>query len=145
MNEQHEPRGEWMTQLTAGPDTALKDLPSSTGDSAGIFTIWYRGRLVAYGCAGDTTETKPSNFRQADGVRGRIRGVLRQPGRPLQRRLHERFPEDWALAGGPTDEKRAANLLRLRGRCRIVRFESGEDARVALEFLDRQLAGLLRA
>jgi hypothetical protein len=134
-----------MVQLTAGPDTAIKNLPSSTGDSAGIFTIWYRGRLVAYGRAGDTKETKPSNYRQADGVRGRIRGVLRQPGRPLQRRLHERFPEDWASAGGLTDEKRATNLLRVRGRCRIVRFESGEAARVALEVLDGELARLLQA
>lgn len=133
---------EWFEALTSGPAFALADLPPSTGDVAGVFTIWYRGQLVHRGYALSTDETKPSNSAQADGVRGRMRGVTRQPGRPLQCRLAEHFPEDWATASG-ADQARARELLRARGRCRVVRFESGAEARHVLDLLRSALDGLL--
>ena len=133
---------QWFDLLTNGPDASLEGLPTGTGDSAGIFTIWYRDELVEFGLATDTAETKPSNFRQADGVRGRVRGLTRQPGRPLQRRLQALFLEDWAASGEQSDQKRAAELLRSRGRCRIVRFESGDAAHAALQALEDRLGDL---
>jgi hypothetical protein len=122
---------EWFETLTSGPALALADLPASTGDTAGVFTIWYRGQLLHRGYAISTAETKPSNFAQADGVRGRMRGLTRQPGRPLQQRLAQHFPEDWAATFG-TDQARARELLRAHGRYRVVRFETGHEARAVL-------------
>lgn len=132
-----------LTELTEGTSTALSALPTSTGDTAGVFTIWYRDALVAYGYATSTAETKPSNAAQADGVRGRVKqGIARQPGAPLQRRLHKHFPQDWqATSGG--DKARARELLRDRGRCRIVRFETGAEAQEALDQLRPELETLL--
>lgn len=133
---------ELLKQLTEGTSTALSALPTSTGDTAGVFTIWYRDAVVAFGYATSTDETKPSNAAQADGARGRVKGLTRQPGAPLQRRLHRHFPQDWQAVFG-ADQARARELLRERGRCRIVRFDTGAEAQEALEHLRPELETLL--
>lgn len=133
-----------LEQLTTGPSTALSDLPTSTGDIAGVFTVWYREALVAFGYATSTAETKPSNSAQADGVRGRVNGLTRQPGAPLQRRLQKHFPTDWQAASG-SEQARAREMLRAQGRCRIVRFDTAAESQEVLERLRPQLEVLLLA
>ena len=134
------PTADLFDRLVNGPDEAIGALPTSTGDVAGVFTIWYQGELVHFGRATDTADTKKTNDAQADGVRGRVKSVARQPGPPLQRRLQRRFPADWAAATGTNDQKRASDLLQTRGRCRIVRCDSTDEAHAAY----RELVGRFR-
>lgn len=134
-----------LQMLTVGPCEMLADLSANTGDTAGVYTVWYRDRLVSFGRAGDTRETKPSNSKQADGVRGRVRGLTRQPGKPLQLRLEMSFASDWAASTAPNDQKRATDLLRTQGSCRIVRFDSGDASAAALATVEDRLADLLIA
>src|SRR6185437_12936042 len=66
--------------LTQGAPTRLRDLKRGTGGPAGIFLIWYRDQPLFLGRARKAArEAKASNRTEADGVRGRLRGITRQP------------------------------------------------------------------
>lgn len=130
------------SELTHGPSVAIGDLEAGTGDAAGVFTLWVGDDLVYYGRASHSNEAKPSNRKQADGVRGRVRVVARQPGAPLQRRLAACAPELWASVAEDSDRKRASRILLDHG---TVRFDSGDEAEEALasirDELDEMLGG----
>jgi hypothetical protein len=129
----------------AAPNGSSRELLSSirpgSGGPAGVFTIWYHGTLLYAGrsrvAAG---EGKASNLSQADGARGRLRGVLRQPPKSLQQRLRLSFPDEMTRAEGVTDRERAAFLLRKSGTFRVVEVASGAAAEALfahlLEHLD---------
>lgn len=133
---------DWWTRLVSGPTERIGSLPASTADEAGVFTIWYRGVLVHYGRAGNAAESRASNHQQADGARGRVRSLARQPGRPLQRLLADNFPEDWQSVNESTDVSRARALLRRDGECRIMRFGSRHEAETAYDSVASRLAQL---
>ena len=105
--------------LTHGVPTRLRDLKRGTGGPAGIFLIWYHNQPLFLGRARKAAnEAKPSNRVEADGVRGRLRGITRQPTASITKALVEHFPSDL--------EKGAAAALKLHGTCRYVELASGE-------------------
>src|SRR5699024_2236659 len=98
--------------LIIGPSRLLSEIPDTLGGRAGVFTIWYRDRLVFLGRARlSADEARESNSAQADGVTGRLRSLRRQPPIGVQRVLKQRFPDDFNRAAGESDEKRAVELL----------------------------------
>jgi len=108
-----------VNRLTKGPTTRLRDLKRGTGGPAGIFLIWYRNRPLFLGRARKAAkEAKPSNRGDADGVRGRLRGITRQPTASIRQALVQHFPSD--LEKGP------AAALKEHGTCRYVELASGD-------------------
>jgi 8-oxo-dGTP diphosphatase len=105
--------------LTEGPAMRLRDVKRGTGGPAGIFLLWYRDRPLFLGRARKAaSESKPSNRGQADGVRGRLRGIRRQPTASIVQALEEHFPDDAAFG--------TAAALTNHGTCRYVELASGE-------------------
>jgi len=105
--------------LTEGPTTRLRDIKRGTGGPAGIFLLWYRDRPLFLGRARKAArESKPSNRGEADGVRGRLRGIRRQPTASIERALEQHFPDDAALG--------AAAALTNHATCRYVELASGD-------------------
>ena len=105
--------------LTEGPMTRLRDIKRGTGGPAGIFLLWYRDRPLFLGRARKAArESKPSNRGEADGVRGRLRGIRRQPTTSIVRALEQHFPGDASLG--------AAAALTNHAWCRYVELASGE-------------------
>jgi hypothetical protein len=134
--------------LLGGPSSLLSEIPETLGGRAGVFTIWYRDRLVFLGRARlAADEARQSNSGQADGVTGRLRGLRRQPPVGVQRVLKERFPDDFNRAAAANDEKRAVELLS-NARCRYIETSSGEAAQrlfaAVKERLDRDGGGSSR-
>jgi len=105
--------------LTDGSLLRLRDLKRGTGGPAGIFLIWYREQPLFLGRARKAArEAKASNRTEADGVRGRLRGITRQPTASIKQALIQHFPTD--LGKGP------AAALAEHGACRYVELASGE-------------------
>lgn len=115
--------------LTTGPTEAVTDLGTGTDDQPGVFTLWIGDNLVYYG--------------RGSGVAGRARRVANQPGAPLQRRLAAQHPKLWSAGDESSDQKRASEIIKDRGRVRIARFESGNKAEEALDTVSDQLDALI--
>ena len=118
-----------LAALTSGPTEAVTDLETGTDDQPGVFTLWIGDNLVYYG--------------RGNGVAGRARRVATQPGAPLQRRLAAQHPKLWSARNESSDQKRASELIKDRGRVRIARFESGDEAEQALGTVSDQLAAFI--
>lgn len=115
--------------LVEGPTLRLADVQRTTGGPAGVFTIWYRDALLYLGHARHSAEeAKLSNRRQADGARGRLVGVRRQPPKSLQRVFAEHFTSEFGSTSGGSNEKRSAVLLNQHGVYRLVETVNGRDA-----------------
>ena len=76
------------------------------------------GRCSSAAPARRRGEAKPSNRGEADGVRGRLRGIRRQPTASIVRALEQHFPDDAALG--------VAAVLTNHGECRYVELASGD-------------------
>ena len=118
-----------LATLTSGSTEAVIDLEAGSDDQPGVFTLWIGDNLVYYG--------------RGSGVAGRARRVANQPGAPLQRRLAAQHPKLWSDRNESSDQKRASELIKDRGRVRIARFESGGEAEQALDTVTDQLDELL--
>ena len=123
----------WMVAMAStlvdGPMVDLGAVPRMTVGAAGVFTIWYRDPLLFVGHARNAAgEARPSNFGQADGARGRLAGVRRQPPVSVQRALGKFFAQEFKAAPGPNDQKRAAALLERHAKYRMVETSSGPEA-----------------
>lgn len=128
----------YLAALLDGDATPLTAIRAATGGRTGVFTIWYRGELLYLGRSyGDPRHT---DNPQADGVTGRIRGATRQPPVSIQRALASNWPQDWASAPGPTDQKRASYLLQAHGECRYVRLPSRAETEAVYHDVDEHLA-----
>jgi hypothetical protein len=117
--------------LTSSPVVRLAAVPSGRGGPAGVFALKYRGdsRWMYLGRAKLAAgEGKKTNLNQADGVTGRLVGVLRQPPARVQRALADNFPADWQQAVGDDDQKRTSWLLGQYGYCQWTETASGPQA-----------------
>jgi hypothetical protein len=120
-----------LSLLMSGAPIRLADVPVGLGGPAGVFTLWYRDddRVLYLGrskvAAGEGRRT---NFDQADGVTGRLRGIRRQPALSIQRTLAHEFPNDWKSVVGVSDQCRASMLLVQHGSCRWVETDTGPQA-----------------
>lgn len=94
-----------------------------------MFTLWIGDNLVYYG--------------RGSGVAGRARRVVNQPGGPLQRRIEAQHPKLWSARTESADQKRASEILKDRGRVRIARFGSGDEAEQALDAAVARLDDLI--
>jgi hypothetical protein len=93
-----------------------------------VFTVSYKDRLIFNGRSTRAAgEAKPTNRRQADGVRGRPCSVRKQPPITIQRRLRRWFPSDMEGVTG-TEEYRAHELLLRAGSCQWFETASGDQA-----------------
>lgn len=126
--------------LVDGPTGDLVKVPRMTGGAAGVFTIWFKGKLLFLGHARNAAEeAKESNWDQADGARGRLVGVRRQPTASIQRALKHFFPEEFFAAEGLTEQKKAATLLKQQGKYRMVETDSGPEAVELFGYMKRWL------
>lgn len=125
-------------QLTQGPTERLGDIEPGTGGRAGIFLLWYRDEPLFLGHSSKSAnEAKPSNWGQADGVRGRLRGIRRQPTTTIQRALARAFPDD---VNDPNPNADAVvDALTRRGECRYVELGSGDDVKAVLPDVQHEL------
>jgi hypothetical protein len=111
------------TKLTSGPTTPLRDIEAGSGSAAGIFLLWYRGQPLFLGHSRLSSEEGNRRSSQPEGVRGRLRGIRRQPTSGIRRALGEFFPQD---VGGPEPDARAvADALEQHCECRYVELPSG--------------------
>jgi hypothetical protein len=130
---------EHMQELVEGELRRLIELPQRRGGPGGVYTIWIDERLLAVGHAKPASECSPSNAAQADGVRGRLVGVRRQPTVGIQRALGEHFPAEFAETSGEDGRKWAASLLVSRATYRMTETTSGEEARLVHDFAQQWL------
>lgn len=128
-------------RLVEGPAERLGDVLRSTGGPAGVFTLWYRERLLYLGHARQAAwECRDSNRHQADGARGRLVGVRRQPPVSIQLAFQHFFSADLAGTSGPTAQKRAAELLQGNAQYRLVETDTGKEAVELFHFAESWLA-----
>ncbi|MFP3908112.1 MAG: hypothetical protein ACLFRV_07995 [Acidimicrobiales bacterium] len=118
-----------LAALTSGRTEAVTDLEAGTDDQPGMFTLWIGDNLVYYG--------------RGSGVAGRVRRVTNQPGAPLQRRLAAQHPKLWSARNESSDQKRASEIIKDRGRVRIARFQSSDEAEQALDTVSDELDALI--
>lgn len=125
--------------LIDGPSTPLSDVPTGTGRRAGVFTLWYRNRLLYLGRSRiAAAEARKTNLAQADAVTGRLRGIRRQPAVSIQRALSQEFPSDWVATSG-SDQKRASQLLAARAAARWVETPTGPAADALMNAVEARL------
>ena len=120
--------GSRLQQLISGLALNLAEVPRTTGGPAGVFTIWFREELIFLGHASSSKDAKPSNRREADGARGRLVGLRRQPPKSVQRKLATTFSVAFKNAAGESDEKRSKTLLEHEGAYRLVECASSREA-----------------
>jgi hypothetical protein len=115
--------------LLEGAPQRLGDVPRSTGGRAGVFTLWIDGKLLFLGLAKQSAEeSAPTNKKQADGVRGRLVGIRRQPTKRLVKAITTNFAKQAKATGAADDAKRVAALLEKQGEFRAVRTVDGPAA-----------------
>jgi hypothetical protein len=116
-------------QLTEGELQPLRSVPRATGGSAGVFTLWFHHRLLYVGRSRVAArDAKSTNVKQADGVRGRLVGVRRQPTVGIQRALDRHFHDEFESAPGVNPQAKSAALLDRDGYYRVVEFDSGQES-----------------
>ncbi len=120
---------ELLATLTSGATESVGDLRAGSDDTPGVFTLWIDDNLVYYG--------------RGSGVAGRARRVANQPGGPLQRRVAAQHPTLWSASTESSDQKRASQIIKDRGRVRLARFESSDEAEKALDAVSGQLDELV--
>lgn len=133
------PLDDAVEHLIDGPSTPLSAVSTGTGGRAGVFTLWYRDRLLYLGRSRiAAAEARETNLGQADGVTGRLRGIRRQPTVSIQRALSHEFPPDWAATSG-TDQRRASQLLAARAAARWVETPTGPAADALIHAVEARL------
>lgn len=116
-----------LRHLISGSVYPLSSVQRSTGGEAGVFTIWYREQLLYLGHSSKSAdEAKATNRAQADGARGRLVGIRRQPPQAMQRALTRHFPSD--VETGLSTQRAVSAALVEHAEYRLVEVGSGSQA-----------------